>query len=136
MSYASCYGAQDQRCNSGPITLKNLQLSQTLQHLNFDVQWASTITPSHQPHSIKDNLGVISKSCQALAKQTKSAKLHHKKIVVIGGDHACAIGTWSGIHSAMQPEDFGLNWIDAHMAATPHRHHPVAQYMECQLPHY
>lgn len=34
--------------------------------------------------------------------------------VVIGGDHSCAIGTWSGI-AAVRRKPLGLLWIDAHM---------------------
>lgn len=35
---------------------------------------------------------------------------------VIGGDHSCAIGTWSGIATAMKKKgDIGLIWIDAHL---------------------
>lgn len=33
--------------------------------------------------------------------------------VVIGGDHSCAIGTWSGV--AKKHQEFGLIWVDAHM---------------------
>ena len=36
-------------------------------------------------------------------------------ILVIGGDHSLAMGTWSGVKNA--GEDFGLIWIDAHMDA-------------------
>ena len=35
--------------------------------------------------------------------------------VVIGGDHSCAVGTWSGVRAACQPGPLGLLWIDAHM---------------------
>lgn len=43
---------------------------------------------------------------------------HHTPFV-IGGDHSCAIGTWSGIsHFYKQKgEEIGLIWIDAHMDA-------------------
>lgn len=36
---------------------------------------------------------------------------------VIGGDHSCAIGTWSGISAYHQSknQDIGLIWVDAHM---------------------
>ncbi len=36
--------------------------------------------------------------------------------VVIGGDHSCAVGTWSGVRAA-RPADasLGLLWVDAHM---------------------
>lgn len=37
---------------------------------------------------------------------------------VFGGDHSSAIGTWSGVISALDAEgDFGLIWVDAHMDA-------------------
>lgn len=38
--------------------------------------------------------------------------------LVLGGDHTCAIGTWSGVTDALDArEKFGLLWIDAHMDA-------------------
>ena len=36
--------------------------------------------------------------------------------LVVGGDHSCAIGTWSGVHRALADRGpIGLIWIDAHM---------------------
>lgn len=36
--------------------------------------------------------------------------------IVLGGDHSCAIGTWSGAASALAEKGpLGLVWIDAHM---------------------
>ena len=36
--------------------------------------------------------------------------------VIIGGDHSCAIGSWSGIIEALDADQkYGLIWIDAHM---------------------
>ena len=39
--------------------------------------------------------------------------------LLIGGDHSCAIGTWSGVGDYLlsQGEDLGLIWVDAHMDA-------------------
>lgn len=38
--------------------------------------------------------------------------------VIIGGDHSCGIGTWSGAISALgMQQKFGLIWLDAHMDA-------------------
>lgn len=38
--------------------------------------------------------------------------------VIIGGDHSCGIGTWSGIVKGLNTKNnFGLIWIDAHMDA-------------------
>ena len=38
--------------------------------------------------------------------------------LVLGGDHSCAIGTWSGVAARRQARGpLGLIWIDAHMDA-------------------
>jgi len=36
---------------------------------------------------------------------------------VVGGDHSCAVGTWSGVHQHYKEknQDIGLIWVDAHM---------------------
>jgi arginase len=44
--------------------------------------------------------------------------------LVIGGDHSCAIGTWSGVAAAHRPDEIGLLWIDAHLDShTPQTSH-------------
>ncbi len=50
-----------------------------------------------------------------LAKATKKVVEQNKKFITFGGDHSCAIGTWSGV--AAHHDRFGLIWIDAHMDA-------------------
>jgi len=54
---------------------------------------------------------------QQLALLTKQSYLEHQLPIVVGGDHSCAIGTWSGIASALkaQHQSLGLMWFDAHM---------------------
>ncbi len=38
------------------------------------------------------------------------------ELLVLGGDHSCGIGTWSGVASSMRHlGDIGLIWVDAHM---------------------
>jgi arginase len=57
-------------------------------------------------------------SVQKLAERSYKDAKNGVLPVVIGGDHSSAIGTWSGITSALEMEgDFGLLWIDAHMDA-------------------
>ncbi|MDH3325496.1 MAG: arginase [Gammaproteobacteria bacterium] len=124
IGFASCYGARDQRCDTGPVALKNLQLTTKLENANFDVEWSNSITPHHKPESNQDTLSVILNNCKELARQTYTAVKANKQIIVIGGDHSCAIGTWSGVHSALSStlpntlpntSQLGLIWIDAHM---------------------
>jgi hypothetical protein len=53
-----------------------------------------------------------------LARCTKQAIERHKELLVIGGDHSCAVGTWSGVAAAKQKQGrIGLLWIDAHLDA-------------------
>lgn len=53
---------------------------------------------------------------QQLAKATSETLKETDELLVIGGDHSCAIGTWSGVASAKREEgDLGLIWVDAHM---------------------
>jgi len=119
IGYASCDGAMDQRCNTGPSAIQDLHLVDRLSQMNFNVSWDKNIVSDHQPMDSSDTLSVISNNCKELARQTKSAVEENSQIVVIGGDHSCAIGTWSGVHSALKNESanakLGLIWIDAHM---------------------
>ncbi|WP_155520811.1 arginase, partial [Ralstonia solanacearum] len=53
---------------------------------------------------------------RALADATAHSVHEGHVPVVIGGDHSCAIGTWSGVASALRPAGpLGLIWIDAHL---------------------
>ncbi len=49
--------------------------------------------------------------------------------IIIGGDHSCGIGTWSGIIKGLNAKDnFGLIWIDAHMDAHTYETSPSKCY--------
>jgi arginase len=52
-----------------------------------------------------------------LAQATYSCATHHPFTIIVGGDHSCAIGTWSGIAEAQRElgKEIGLIWLDAHM---------------------
>ncbi len=42
----------------------------------------------------------------------------HHHFLVIGGDHSCALGTWSGVLQGLpHSSELGLIWLDAHMDA-------------------
>ena len=39
-----------------------------------------------------------------------------EELLVFGGDHSCAMGTWSGVAASVRPHgDIGLIWVDAHL---------------------
>ena len=52
-----------------------------------------------------------------LALLTQDAVLNNQLPVIIGGDHSCAIGSWSGIARGLKDQSYGLIWLDAHLDA-------------------
>jgi arginase len=56
----------------------------------------------------------VSRLCGLLASAVADARRRGRLPCVIGGDHSCAGGTWSGVARTVQG-DLGLLWIDAHM---------------------
>ena len=113
---ASCYGAQDQRCADGPKILKHLQLKEILEKQGLDIHWNKNIYPAAMPVDQASNTAVVLDICKQLARQVQNFVSIKERFVVIGGDHSCAIGTWSGAYCGMaEQDDFGLIWIDAHM---------------------
>lgn len=63
-------------------------------------------------------LEAVAALCNRLAGRVEASVAQGRKFVVFGGDHSCAIGTWSGAHNGL-PIDarLGLIWYDAHMDA-------------------
>ncbi len=108
---ASGYGAQNQATQDAPEVLRRFDFLGQLEESGIPYQWDG-IVHLEKPHaSALDSVATI---CSLLAKKTKEAILEGLFPVVIGGDHSCAIGTWSGIKSAIEGP-IGLIWIDAHM---------------------
>ncbi len=58
----------------------------------------------------------VVRMCTRLAELSAQTVRAHEKVLTLGGDHSCAIGTWSGVSFAKQQEGpIGLIWFDAHM---------------------
>ncbi len=102
---ASGLGAGNEGCQGGPIVIQN--------HTP-DAHWQTMI---HSSPSISSKWEQIPALNTQLAKAIFSCATKHPFVVSIGGDHSCAVGTWSGIAEAtrLQQKDIGLIWIDAHM---------------------
>jgi arginase len=65
-----------------------------------------------------DKYAVVTDICTRLSDEVVKCIEKEKFFTVIGGDHACAIGTWSGAaHASRNQGDIGLIWIDAHFDA-------------------
>src|SRR5947207_5095596 len=65
----------------------------------------------------------VSKLCGLLASAVADCVHRGRLPCVLGGDHSCAGGTWTGVARCVKGE-LGLIWIDAHMDAhTPRTSH-------------
>lgn len=103
---ASGLGAPDDRCAAGPQALQA-----ALQHAPEPaLVWQQTVNAeSHGgAAALDDFLTRLSDSCAAVLRD-------QPRIAVIGGDHACAMGTWRGVRRTLGP--VGLVWVDAHLDA-------------------
>src|SRR5689334_11653887 len=67
----------------------------------------------------RNDIDELAKYFTQLAKYVRAVLASSKFPIVVGGDHSIAIGTWSGVATALAEKGLtlGLIWIDAHMDA-------------------
>lgn len=94
-------------CQFGPSFTEDL--------LGISPYWDTTINFNGRKRNLEATEDLIDFSTD-LALATSKVLKEGKKFITIGGDHSCAIGTWSGVHDVIGDE-YGLIWIDAHMDA-------------------
>ena len=103
-------GGADPGCAQAPAVLRPL-LSEEL---------ARCGVPSHagpileQPPGERRKTFAVSKLCGQLAGAVAQARRRGALPCVIGGDHSCAGGTWTGVARTLRG-NLGLVWVDAHM---------------------
>ncbi len=108
-------GAQIIGTKLGPDYCQNQQLVKTLEKNGFFLSWLCTMLTKPEK---KPALEIVQDFCERLAQKTAALIKQGDHPLVIGGDHSVAIGTWSGVITALKAEqNFGLIWIDAHMDA-------------------
>jgi arginase len=101
---ASGAGGRKMGAEEGPLLLqKNLQ----------DCRWEAMV---HVPVSL-EKVSHVSAVNTLYAQESFKVAKKDPFLISIGGDHSCAIGTWSGIVEArrLQKEETALLWFDAHM---------------------
>lgn len=104
---ASGIGAGNKGCGEGPIFLKD--------NLNVDgLYWHKMITIDQEMDNSYELLANLN---HQLADGSKFLTHNTPFFLSFGGDHSCAIGTWTGVAAEKKDEDLGLIWIDAHMDA-------------------
>lgn len=107
---ASGVGAQDRGCEDGPAILRELEV---FRGADVTAVWDGVLRPRAGAGSV---VAVDAELCTRLAKQVWHTLDEGRFPLVVGGDHSCAIGTWSGVHRWLGGRGpLGLIWIDAHM---------------------
>jgi arginase len=113
---ASGWGAQDHRCDTGPETLRAAGIDTVVKNNLIQTQWSNIIRPSVKNKATADPSDYVSDLCNRLAHTVFETVNKDEMFAVFGGDHSCAIGTWSGAAQALkQSGPLGLIWVDAHM---------------------
>jgi len=108
-------GAQDQRTELAAEWLKDRGILKHLKQKGIHADF-NEIIPAKKGGSRLEALPVVADFSSKLAAAVGRVLRSHKMPLVLGGDHSCAIGTWSGVASSMSG-DLGLLWLDAHMDA-------------------
>ena len=119
------YGAQNYSTSLGPKYIKEkYDIVKKLNNLFVESYWYDTVRIKKASF---DHIPGRGKNYQVVLRHTKKLNLTIKKFlsnknsgfpVIIGGDHSCAIGSWTGMMEALDAnKKYGLIWIDAHMDA-------------------
>jgi arginase len=110
---ASGLGGADAACAQAPARLAASGLVEQLRHAGIESSWAVMLEPRRQRDGLQ---GAIARLNADLAARVAESMRAGRLPCVIGGDHSCAVGTWSGAALALKPRGaLGLVWIDAHM---------------------
>lgn len=111
-SYAYGNAANNTDCHEGPIALKNIE---NQCDIKAALDWQKILT-SEDPRTQAEALNAVIDINTRLAHQVAASIADQKQFITLGGDHSCAIGTWSGAALATREHgQLGLIWFDAHM---------------------
>ncbi len=105
-------GAKNHGCADGPAALQQASCLQALMAYT-SARWRAIIDGSETAASGNE---AIAELCGELAQYTHELCQQRQPFLTLGGDHSCAIGSWSGASSAVYEQGpMGMIWIDAHM---------------------
>jgi arginase len=128
-------GAQITGCALGPRALLDLGLLDVLRRAGRTVvRGEHLVADASAPGA--DKMESVEAFVPRLADAVRASLRARRFPLVLGGDHSCAVGTWSGVAEAHRAEGngrpggaIGLIWIDAHLDS----HTPETS--ESQAPH-
>ena len=111
---ASGYGAGIPDCQDGSEVLRALHVLDDLAGAGSGLAWEEALRLA--PPVPADPVEAVRRIASALAARVAGLRAGGDFPLVIGGDHSCAIGTWSGIRRSIDSgQRLGLVWVDAHM---------------------
>jgi len=111
---ASGRGARNDGCEAGPEALRRSDFSTRLWRGGLNPTWDAMV----QPDATTDDTAAVRGLCTRLSRRVRSITERGAFALVVGGDHSCAIGTWTGVATALRARGpLGLIWVDAHMDA-------------------
>lgn len=112
---ASGWGARDRGCADGPDALLAPGPVMCLAGKG-DSPPPHDILRAAPPPTEQDVIEAVVEINQRLARTVQRRVEEDYFPIVIGGDHSCAVGTWSGVRGAVaECGSVGLLWVDAHM---------------------
>lgn len=119
---ASGWGAGVREAADGPRGLAEFGLAERLGAAGIPARWAAMVETEkhwrdHPGLGPPETFDLVARHNAALADAVAEAMAGRELPVVLGGDHAIAMGTWGGVARGMRGEPFGLIWMDAHLDA-------------------
>lgn len=119
---ASGWGAGFRHTEAGPPALREMGLARWLADAGVAAAWHAMVATER---SWRDDpalrgaatFDLVARHAAALAGAIEAAMTARHLPVVLGGDHAVALGSWGGVARALDRRPFGLVWLDAHLDA-------------------
>lgn len=113
LGIASCLGGPMRTCGYAAELLRDEFARQSAPQANLQLQW-HILYPEEVGSKELRLFHLYQKASQFTQFWTES----HHPFLVVGGDHSCALGTWTGVLQGLPSNSqLGLIWLDAHMDA-------------------
>lgn len=102
--------------------MRELGLADWLRDAGIAADWTDMIAADLSWRQAPDRRGaaafdLVYRHAAALADAVQEAMDAGRFPVIVGGDHAIAMGSWAGVSRALDRAPLGLIWLDAHLDA-------------------
>jgi arginase len=119
---ASGWGAGFRQTEQGPETLRDLGLAHWLVERGLDAEWRAMVRTGkawreHPDLAEAERFELVLRHAASLADEVERAIAEQRFPIILGGDHAIAMGSWGGVARALGHRPLGLIFLDAHLDA-------------------